>query len=142
MTDDTRKHLDYLQNIITRMNTNSFQLKGLAITLLSAFAAIFAANQKIIFLLIPILPTLLFWFLDSYYLQMERKFRGIYNDVAGITKEKKIKLYAMPYKEYKGNGYSYIECFLNITIFPLYFVMLIAISVFSYVLYNNGVKFF
>jgi len=31
-----------------------------------------------VFILISILPTIIFWFLDAYYLQQERKFRGLY----------------------------------------------------------------
>jgi hypothetical protein len=32
MEIDKKQHLEFFQNIITRMNTNSFQIKGLGIT--------------------------------------------------------------------------------------------------------------
>lgn len=41
------KHLDFLQLVITRMNVNSFSLKGWAVTLVSALFA-FAAKTQIL----------------------------------------------------------------------------------------------
>jgi len=37
---ETMQHLEFIQNVITRMNTNSFQIKGMAITIVSALIAI------------------------------------------------------------------------------------------------------
>lgn len=77
------KHLDYIQGVITRMNSNSFSIKGWMITIVAAFLAVFAASQDLneFYLLVAIIPTLLFWLLDSYYLQMEKKYRHLFNDV-------------------------------------------------------------
>jgi hypothetical protein len=83
MEEEKRQHLEFIQNVITRMNTNSFQIKGLAVSIVTALMAIYASTPKIILIFIGIPPTVLFWFLDSYYLQQERKFRGVYNDVTG-----------------------------------------------------------
>ena len=71
MNEEKRQHLEFIQNIITRMNANSFQIKGMTITIVSALMAIYAASENILFIFIGIFPTLLFWFLDSYYLQQE-----------------------------------------------------------------------
>lgn len=119
------KHLEFIQNIITRMNTNSFQLKGLTITIVSALIAVYASTQKLSFLLIGIFPTIIFWFLDSYYLQQERKFRGVYNDVAGITKANEVKEYEMPIQKYKGGKYSYFNVFKSKTIVWFYLPIVI-----------------
>ena len=72
MNEEKRQHLEFIQNIIARMNANSFQIKGMTITIVSALMAIYAASENISFIFIGIFPTLLFWFLDSYYLQQER----------------------------------------------------------------------
>jgi hypothetical protein len=134
MCDEKLKHLEFIQNIITRMNTNSFQIKGLVITIVSALLAIYAATPKLLLIFLGIPPAFLFWFLDSYYLQQERKFRGVYNDVTGITGKIKVKLYAMPIKEYTkklDKKYGYWNVFFSKTIFPLYFsiiVFLIALA--------------
>lgn len=120
MDQDKVKHLEFIQNIITRMNTNSFQIKSLTVTIVAAFIAIYATNQKLVFIIIGIVPTIVFWFLDTYYLQLERKFRGVYNDVAGITKINDVKLYDMPINMYKGDEFCYLKVFISPTIIWFY----------------------
>lgn len=73
MEENKRQHLEFIQNSITRMSTNSFLIKGMSITLLSAFIAVAVAvsSEKELFIFVSIIPTILFWFLDSYYLQQE-----------------------------------------------------------------------
>lgn len=77
------KHLEFVQGVITRMNSNSFSMKGWMITIVAGFLAIFAAGKELneIFLFVAVAPTLLFWLLDTYYLQMEKKYRLLYTDV-------------------------------------------------------------
>ena len=48
-TAEKRQHLEFNRNINTRMNTNSFQLKGIAIAIVSALPAICASAQNVIF---------------------------------------------------------------------------------------------
>jgi hypothetical protein len=103
------QHLEFIQNVITRMNTNSFQIKGMAITIVSALIAIYASTSNIIFVFLGIIPTLLFWFLDSYYLQQERKFRGIYNNVAGLKTDVEVKPYEMPIQKFQGRQYCFCK---------------------------------
>ena len=78
-TEDNRKHLDFLQSIITRMNSNSFMIKGWAITIVSALLALAASTKEWLYLLITALPLITFWGLDAVYLLQERKFRSLYN---------------------------------------------------------------
>lgn len=128
MKDSKIKHLEFLQSIITRMNTNSFQIKTFAITIVSAFLAVFAATKNEQFILLGMLPVLLFWFLDSYYLQQERKFRGIYNNVSGLKKDVEIRDFEMPIHKLIGGQFSYWRVFFSKTIF--WFYGLITISLF------------
>jgi len=132
--DDKQKHLEFIQNIITRLNTNSFQIKGLAITIVAALLAVYAATLKLDFILISILPTIIFWFLDAYYLQQERKFRGLYNDVAGVSKEpKEIKLFEMRPDLYIGGKYNYFCVLFSKTIWTIYIpIMVILIATYYY----------
>jgi hypothetical protein len=119
------QHREFVQNVITRMNTNSFQIKGLAITIVSAFLAVFASEGNKLFIFLPIPITLLFWFLDAYYLQQERKFRGIYNDISGLTESPKTKkIYQMNPNLYCGGNYDFIESFISKTVWPLYLVII------------------
>ncbi len=135
MTDEKIKHLEFIQGVITRMNTNSFQMKGWMVAIVSALLAIYADKQNHYYALVAVLPTLIFWGLDAYYLQQERKFRGLYNDAAGISENpKEIKLFAMPVNLYTGGKYSYSDVFFSITIWPVYLpvaVILLGINFFS-----------
>ena len=120
MTQEKMQHLEFIQNNISRMNTNSFQIKGIAITIVTALLAIYVNNNNICFVFLPVFPTVLFWFLDSYYLQQERKLRGLYNDVAGLNSSNSVRDYEMPISSYTGNGFSFSESFLSKTIIWIY----------------------
>lgn len=134
MTDEKIKHLEFIQNVITRMNTNSFQIKGWNIIIVSAFLAVFASTKNIYFLLSAIVPSSIFWFLDSYYLLQERKFRGLYNDVVGVSKNpQNIKLFAMRpdlYTKDIDNKYSFWNVFWSTTIWKMYLSIIILLLVF------------
>ncbi|MGL4982191.1 MAG: hypothetical protein ACRC4W_04980 [Treponemataceae bacterium] len=120
MNEEKRQHLEFIQNVITRMNTNSFQLKGMAVTIVSALIAIYATTTNILFIFIAIVPTILFWFLDTYYLQQERKFRGVYNNVTELKNDVEIRLYEMPIKKFQGGQYCFCSVFFSKTIAWLY----------------------
>lgn len=97
------KHLDFLQLVITRMNVNSFLLKGWSVTLVSALFAFAAKDTNIHYVLITYISTPLFWFLDGYYLSLERQYRSLYN----VVKEKPeseidFDLNARPYNKGKN----------------------------------------
>jgi hypothetical protein len=120
-SDEQIKHLEFIQGVITRMNTNSFQMKGWMVAIVSALLAIYADKQNYLYPLIAVLPAVIFWFLDAYYLWQERKFRGLYNDVAGVSKNQQtIELFAMRPDLYKGSDYSYWKVFFSVTIWPVY----------------------
>jgi hypothetical protein len=126
------KHLEFIQNIVTRLNTNSFQIKGLAITIVAALLAVYASTKNLDFILIALLPTLIFWFLDTYYLQQERKFRGLYNDVAGVSQNpQEIKEFEMRPDLYKKGKYNFFCVFISKTIWTIYLPIL-AILTFAY----------
>lgn len=120
MKESKRQHLEFIQNVITRMNTNSFQVKGVAITIVSALISIYASTNNTAFLFSGIAPTVLFWFLDSYYLQQERKFRGIYNNVAGLKNDIEIKPYEMPIHKFQDGQHCFYKAFFSKTIAWMY----------------------
>ena len=127
MDEDKRKHLDYIQAIITRMNTNSFQIKNMTVVILAAIFALFVATPKVMLLFFIVLPLITFCLLDSYYLQQERKFREMYKDVAGLTNNYELKPYEMPLNKYKGNRCSYGENVFSKTIMLFYLPLLIIV---------------
>lgn len=79
--DNKIQHLQMIQSVITRMASNSFSLKGWAVTLVAAIFALTWANISRNFLLIALIPIFAFWALDAYYLNLERKNRKLYDKV-------------------------------------------------------------
>lgn len=113
--------MEFIQSVVTRMNTNSFQLKGWSITLVSALLALVASTNNTHFILVALFPVFVFWFLDAYYLMQERKFRGLYSDVAGHAEDpKEIKTYEMRPDLYTKGKYSYGSSFRSPTIIGLH----------------------
>lgn len=75
------KHLEFIQNVITRMNSNSFLIKGWSITLVSALFALAAKDANINYVLISYIVIPVFWFLDGFYISQERQYRDLYKEV-------------------------------------------------------------
>jgi hypothetical protein len=75
------KHMEIIQAVIARLAGNSFLIKGWALTLTGAFLG-FAVNRNDSGLAATaLLPIVVFWFLDMYYLRTERLFRALYDRV-------------------------------------------------------------
>jgi hypothetical protein len=81
MTDNTVKHLEFIQNVITRMNTNSFLIKGWMITVVSALFALAAKDADSRYVMVTYIAIPAFLLLDAFYLSQERQYRGLYDDV-------------------------------------------------------------
>ncbi|MGW4579031.1 hypothetical protein ACWELP_10070 [Rhodococcus aetherivorans] len=89
--NDHHKHMEFVQAIITRLANSSFLLKGWSLTLVSALIGFAVAHDHVVLAAITVLPALVFWLLDTYYLRQERAFRNIYDAVAaGTVKDFKI----------------------------------------------------
>lgn len=130
--DNKIKHLEFIQSTITRMNQNSFQIKGWMITIVSALLALYARSEKKLYIFIAIVPAIVFWFLDAYYLQQERRFRGVYNDVADLSTENNrvnVREFEMPIQKYKGGKYCYLRVLFSKTIFPLYGIVIVGLVI-------------
>lgn len=89
MDDKILKHLEFVQNTINRMSTNSFLIKGWAITLIGIIFGLNKLEGNYLFeysdynfpveIVITILIILLFWFTNAYFLQQERRYIFIYS---------------------------------------------------------------
>lgn len=125
MTESEKlKHLEFIQTVVTRMNTNSFQIKGWMVTLVSACLALFASAKNDYLILVALFPSIVMWFLDAYYLMQERRFRALSNDVAGISESPVVlKPFEMRPDLYTGGRYSYWSCVFSHTIASLYLLV-------------------
>ena len=78
-----RAHLSILQDVIRRMASNSASCKNWCIVLVAAMLVLVARTASPDYALLAVIPTLLFCFLDAYYLALERAFRSSYNAFVG-----------------------------------------------------------
>lgn len=80
--EDRRKHLDYIQAIVTRQSTASTSAKGWLLPIMTATFS-FAFSQKSWELgVIGLVAVFLFAYLDANYLKSEKRFRTLYDTVA------------------------------------------------------------
>jgi len=119
---DKIKHLEMIENIIERMARNSFMLKGWAVTLIVGIFAI-VGKQSIDYSLISLIPLIVFWGLDSYYLTLERKYRELYENVR-LKKEEDVD-FSMKIVNSFG---SFVKSAFSISQ-VLYLAMLVAITI-------------
>ena len=76
--DDVRQYLQMLQDIINRMASNSSNCKAWAITLFTAMAALMIGVEVMRqWMLVILFPIALFYYLDAYYLGLEKDFRNL-----------------------------------------------------------------
>ena len=78
-SEAVRTHLTILQDVIRRMAGNSASCKNWCVVLVAAILVLVARSATPGFALLALLPTLLFLFLDAYYLALEQVFRNSYN---------------------------------------------------------------
>lgn len=86
MSSSKLEHLKMLQAVITRMASNSFQVKTWCITLTSALLALSAKDARHM-VFVAYLPVLMFWWLDAFFLHQERLFRELYDHVRTSEQE-------------------------------------------------------
>ena len=119
--DNKIKHLEMIERIIERMAKNSFMLKGWAVTLIVGIIAV-VARMELQFWIISVVPLLMFWALDSYYLSIERKYRELYNSVR-LKKDFDID-YAI---SVKLTASDYFKAMISLTEALFYCVLFVAV---------------
>lgn len=137
--DKQLKHLEMIQEVITRMGTNSFQIKSWAIMVLSALLALFASSANELYILVACVPIFIFWIIDTFYLQQERKLVEIYNRVA--NGDTKIKPFTMPLNLCNHKRCGFWRCFFSKTIFSFYGGCTTFLAVAFILLYHNVITF-
>ena len=79
--ENKHKHLDYIQGVINRMASNSFSLKGWAVTLIAGIFVLAGKDTDKMYFIVAYIPLLVFWGLDAFYLLKEKLYRALYNKV-------------------------------------------------------------
>lgn len=132
--DNKYKHMDYIQSTITRMGSNSFYLKGWTITIVAAIVALSIKESDWKIYACALFLTIMFWFLDSYYLKQEKLFRELYKKVSSETDGNRIdfSMDTSPYKNNVSNIPSIM--FWNISVTPLYLSISVVLIILIHVI--------
>ncbi len=78
--DGKISHLQMIQTVIDRMGRNSFSLKGWSVGVMIAIYS-FAGQNYSKAVIVTLIPIIIFWVLDAYYLMQERRYRALYDEV-------------------------------------------------------------
>ena len=128
-----QSYLSILQAIISRMATNSANCKTWCVTLVSAILVIIVDKGKADYIWITLIPVLLFFFLDAYYLGLERDFRSLYNTFirnlhAGNISADEVFTISVD-GSFAHTADSVASSMLSLSIFPFYTLLLIVLVV-------------
>ncbi|WP_193335921.1 hypothetical protein [Devosia beringensis] len=104
MNEAKISHLVMVQEVIGRMASNSLALKSVAATVASAIVALTASQSEqggnsATVALVTLLPLAIFWFLDAFYLRIERAYRGLFD---AIRRGQDVEEFTMDYRPFKA----------------------------------------
>ncbi len=113
------KHLEFIQSVITRLATDSFITKGWALTVAGAIYGLAANHLNPWIAAVGFVPTVGFWWLDSYFLRQERLFRCLYDDVR--QPDTPVALFSMHTRIYRDKPFvSWRRVMFSITLVVFY----------------------
>ncbi|MBC6443473.1 MAG: hypothetical protein GDA53_10275 [Rhodobacteraceae bacterium] len=134
------KHLEFAQHTITRMATSSFLIKGWTVTLAAAFLALSAGTADKNYVLLALIPSILFWGLDGYYLWQERRFRILY-DVIRVRDPDTID-FAMHYTEVDSSDKGWLAATFSRTLWGFHGGLTISVAIVALRGILNGTQVF
>ena len=132
-------HMSMIQGVVTRLETNSFTLKALAMTLAAAVLAFSGSvkNPNWVYPLAGCFPVLIFWIMDAKYLRMGRLFRRLFDSVRlGNINEP----FSMNIKPYMKEEQSVIRIAFSWSVCWFYLSIIIAFAIVSINFFKQGVQ--
>lgn len=120
------EHLKLIENVIERMDRNSFMLKGWVVTLLTGVLVLAVKVHLISYFAITGIPIVMFWGLDSYYLLQERKYRALY-ELVRAKNENDIDFNMTPVQNKNTQTLKYIDTLFSVSEGTFYGPLLIAL---------------
>ncbi|NAT11421.1 hypothetical protein C4E22_07805 [ANME-1 cluster archaeon AG-394-G06] len=124
------KEIDIVQDIIKRMAFNSFMIKGWAITLVVVTLLLKGAEYQV---WIAFIPLLVFWFLDAYFLWLERMYRRLYEWIIKNRLKTDEYLFNMNAYRFKDEVQSKLRIMFSITLGGFYGSIAILIIIYALV---------
>lgn len=127
------KEIDLIQGVITRMASNSFLLKGWLVSLIAVILALtkdtIVATQLSYFSFILLLPVVVFWYLDAFFLHKERCYIQLYEWVINNRQTTLENSYSLNYKQYENNVDSIFKIMFSTTLRLFYgFIVVVLIG--------------
>jgi hypothetical protein len=109
-------HLSFIQNIISRLASNCFAVKGWSLLIITGSLALIELRETSSTASMFLFAIFLCWQLDSYFLNLEREYRNLYNQICKSATDEELKL-GLPTKP---SVKSHISASLSISVFPIY----------------------
>ena len=119
------KHMELVQNVITRMANNSFMLKGWAVTLVAGIFALASKDTNKLYFIVAYVPVVVFWALDAYYLLQEKLYRSLYDKVRVAEDDDIDFSLKITQEEYERGENSYSNCLISPTELGFYLPLLL-----------------
>lgn len=116
------RYLEAIQRVIDRLSNTSFILKGWAVSLVAGLMALVANDTNQGYVLIAYIPIAVFWFLDAYFLMMERQYRDLFKENTDLS----LKLEFFSIKRRKGNLDLYARALFSTTMLLTYIPLIAA----------------
>jgi hypothetical protein len=130
--ENKRKHLELIQNVITRMASNLFYLKGWAVTLIVGIFALATKGANPEYLPLAYFVAFILWVLDGYFLSQERLFRSLYGHVRKLDeKDIDFSMDTTPFKKEPKN--SWVCSMFSVTLLWFYLSLLAVISIMHFI---------
>lgn len=136
--EEIHKEIDLIQACITRMAQNSFMIKGWFVSLYAVILALLPEKVNILLLCSALVAvTLIFWYLDGFFLRTEKVYRKIYDWVLEVRpNNNKELLYQLNPSKYNGKiqeTESVLEVMWSKTLrwfyfIPLLFVLIVGVA--------------
>ena len=123
------KHIEMIENIISRMANCSFLIKGWTLSIVAAVFGLAAKDSDIKFVLIAYVIIPFFWFLDGFYLSQERKYRALYDKVRCSDSTD----FTMNTIEFNNGNKTWLSCIFSRTMFCFYLPLLVVILIIMFV---------
>lgn len=98
LSEDQRKHLEFIQAVISRLASSSTAAKGWGLTVATAAFGFATTKATPVVAGLGFVVVIFFGILDSYYLREERLFRCLYDD----ARQGKVVVYSMNKNDYSS----------------------------------------
>lgn len=111
------KEIDIVQDIIKRMASNSFMIKGWTVILV-AITLLLRGSKYHVF--IAYIPIIVFWYLDAYFLRLERLYRRLYKWIINNRLKTDEYLLDMNYQRFEDQEQSILGVMFSKTLLLFY----------------------